>query len=66
MATASTLVYTVDGKRVYVERIEIRGNTKTRDEVIRREFDFGEGDAYNRALVDRAERHLKASAISRR
>src|SRR5262249_5973939 len=35
-------------------------NTKTRDEVIRREFEFGEGDAYNRALVDRAERRLKA------
>src|SRR5271169_3187745 len=55
------LVYTIDqGKRLYVERIEIRGNTKTHDEVIRREFDFGEGDAYNRALVDRGERHLKA------
>ena len=55
------VVYTIDlGKRLYVERIEIRGNTKTRDEVIRREFDFGEGDAYNRALVDRGERHLKA------
>ena len=45
------LVYTIDqGKRLYVERIEIHGNTKTRDAVIRREFDFGEGDAYNRAL----------------
>jgi outer membrane protein insertion porin family len=55
------VVYTIDqGKRVYVERIQIRGNTKTRDDVIRREFDFGEGDAYNRALVDRAERRLKA------
>lgn len=55
------LVYAIDqGKRVYVERIDIHGNAKTRDEVIRREFDFGEGDAYNRALVDRAERHLKA------
>jgi outer membrane protein insertion porin family len=47
------------GKRVYIERIQIHGNTKTRDEVIRREFDVGEGDAYNRALVDRGERHLK-------
>jgi outer membrane protein insertion porin family len=55
------LVYTIEeGKRLYVERIQIRGNTKTRDDVIRREFDFGEGDAYNRALVDRAERRLKA------
>jgi outer membrane protein insertion porin family len=55
------LVYTIDeGKRVYVERIEIHGNTKTHDDVIRRQFDIGEGDAYNRALVDRAERRLKA------
>ena len=55
------LVYTIEqGKRLYVERIEIHGNTKTHDDVIRREFDFGEGDAYNRALVDRAERRLKA------
>src|SRR5580698_6797400 len=55
------IVYTIDqGKRLYVERIEIHGNTKTRDAVIRREFEFGEGDAYNRALVDRGERHLKA------
>ena len=54
------LVYMVDdGKRLYVERIDIHGNTRTRDAVIRREFDFGEGDAYNRALTDRAERRLK-------
>jgi len=54
------LVYTIDrGKRLYVERVDIHGNTKTRDDVIRREFDFGEGDAYNRALVERAERRLK-------
>jgi outer membrane protein insertion porin family len=47
------------GRRSYVERIEIHGNTRTRDDVIRREFDFGEGDAYNRTLVDRAERRLR-------
>jgi outer membrane protein insertion porin family len=54
------LVYTiVDDRRVYVERIDIHGNIKTRDEVIRREFDLVEGDAYNRALIDRGERRLK-------
>ncbi|ACA15199.1 outer membrane protein assembly complex, YaeT protein [Methylobacterium sp. 4-46] len=47
-----------DGPRVYVERINVRGNTRTRDYVVRRELDFGEGDAYNRVLVDRAERRL--------
>jgi outer membrane protein insertion porin family len=48
-----------EGQRTYVERIEIHGNTRTRDYVIRREFDFGEGDAYNKTLIDRAERRLK-------
>ncbi|MGJ4941058.1 outer membrane protein assembly factor BamA [Bradyrhizobium sp. HKCCYLS1011] len=55
-----SIVFTVDeGPRTYIERITIRGNTRTRDYVIRREFDIAEGDAYNRALVDRAERRLK-------
>ncbi len=48
-----------EGARAYIERINIVGNTRTRDYVIRREFDIGEGDAYNRALIDRAERRLK-------
>lgn len=48
-----------EGPRVYIERVNIRGNTRTRDYVIRREFDISEGDAYNRALIDRAERRLK-------
>ncbi|HLZ06930.1 MAG TPA: outer membrane protein assembly factor BamA [Bradyrhizobium sp.] len=48
-----------EGQRAYIERIEIHGNSRTRDYVIRREFDFGEGDAYNKTLIDRAERRLK-------
>jgi outer membrane protein insertion porin family len=52
--------YVIDeGKRSYVERIEIHGNTRTRGYVIRREFDIAEGDAYNKTLIDRAERRLK-------
>jgi outer membrane protein insertion porin family len=47
------------GPRTYVERIDIHGNTRTRGYVIRREFDIAEGDAYNKALIDRAERRLK-------
>src|SRR4051794_12310594 len=55
-----TITFAVDeGPRTYIERINVRGNTRTRDYVIRREFDLSEGDAYNRALVDRAERRLK-------
>jgi outer membrane protein insertion porin family len=54
------VVFVVDeGQRAYIERINIRGNYRTRDYVIRREFDIGEGDPYNRALVDRAERRIK-------
>jgi outer membrane protein insertion porin family len=61
-----TLVYTVEqGPRVFIERINIRGNTKTRDYVIRREFDVGEGDAFNRFLIDRAERRLRALGFFR-
>jgi outer membrane protein insertion porin family len=53
------LTFTIDdGPKVYIERIEIIGNTRTRDYVIRREFDIGEGDPYNHALVERAERRL--------
>jgi len=55
-----SITYAIDeGPRTYIERINVRGNTRTRDYVIRREFDISEGDAYNRALVDRAERRLK-------
>lgn len=55
-----SIVFAIDeGPRTYIERINVRGNTRTRDFVIRREFDISEGDAYNRALVDRAERRLK-------
>lgn len=53
------ITYVIDeGPRVYVERINVRGNTRTRDYVVRRELDLGEGDAYNKVMVDRAERRL--------
>jgi outer membrane protein insertion porin family len=54
------VVFLVDeGTRAYIERINIRGNYRTRDYVIRREMDIAEGDPYNRALIDRAERRIK-------
>ncbi len=54
------LTYVVEeGPRVYIERINIRGNTRTLDRVIRREFDFAEGDAYNVVIIDRAKRRLE-------
>ncbi len=57
--TVDLLLLVEEGPHVYVERINIRGNTRTRDYVIRREFDLVEGDAFNRALIDRAERRLR-------
>ncbi|MFD1190561.1 MULTISPECIES: outer membrane protein assembly factor BamA [Phenylobacterium] len=49
-----------EGPRVYVERIDIVGNTQTLDYVIRREMNLVEGDAYNRALVDRSKNSIRA------
>ncbi len=56
--TVSIVFVLEEGPRVYVERIDVRGNTRTRDYVVRREFEISEGDAYNKVLVDRAERRL--------
>ncbi|MBN9670757.1 outer membrane protein assembly factor BamA [Roseibium aggregatum] len=57
--TISLIYYIEEGSRAYVERINIIGNDRTREYVIRREFDIAEGDAFNRALLDKAERRLK-------
>lgn len=55
-----SVVYTVDqGTKAYIERIEIRGNSRTRDFVIRREFDLSEGDAFNQVMVKRAKKRLE-------
>ncbi|ODT14729.1 MAG: outer membrane protein assembly factor BamA [Mesorhizobium sp. SCN 65-12] len=56
-----SVVYTIDqGAKAYIERIEIRGNDRTRDYVIRREFDVSEGDAFNQVLIQRAKKRLEA------
>lgn len=47
-----------EGKQVFVERIEISGNTKTRDKVIRREIALIEGDLYNSRLLARSRQNL--------
>ena len=46
------------GPRVYVERINIIGNVRTLDEVVRREFRLAEGDPYNAAKIKRSEQRL--------
>ncbi|CAH2599015.1 Outer membrane protein assembly factor BamA [Rhodovastum atsumiense] len=54
------LVFDVtEGPRVYVERIDITGNTRTMDKVIRREFRLAEGDAFNAALLRRSRQRLQ-------
>ena len=54
------LTYAVnEGQRVYVERIDISGNVRTLDEVIRREFRLAEGDAFNTALLRRSQQRLR-------
>jgi outer membrane protein insertion porin family len=65
--TANAKNHTVDvnfqvteGPRVYVERIDIVGNTRTIDPVIRRQLLVSEGDAYNRVLVDRSKTNVRA------
>jgi len=64
IARVISITYVVEqGPRVYIERIEITGNIRTRGYVIRREFRLSEGDAYNRLLVDAARRRLKRLGI---
>ena len=47
------------GIQVYVERIEVQGNTKTRDKVIRREIPLLEGDLYSAKKVKEANRRIR-------
>ncbi len=48
------------GQRAFIERIEIVGNTRSRDYIIRREFDLAEGDAFNQIMLRRAQKRLEA------
>ena len=58
-ATTVDVTFEIDeGPRVYVERIDIVGNTRTLDEVIRREFRLVEGDAFSTALIRRSRQRI--------
>ncbi len=58
------ITYVVDeGPRIYIERINVIGNTRTKDYVIRREFRLAEGDAFNALMVDRAKKRIQALGI---
>ena len=49
-----------EGPRIYVERIDITGNVRTLDKVVRREFRFVEGDAFNSARIRRSRQRLQS------
>ena len=52
-----------EGQKFYVERINITGNLKTHDKVIRREVELVEGDAFNLTKLDQTERNLKSLGL---
>ena len=57
-----TLTITLDvvqGPQVYIQRIDITGNTRTEDKVIRRELTVAEGDGYNQTRIDKSTTNLK-------
>ena len=58
--TIAVAFQVVEGPRIYVERIEITGNKKTKDFVIRREFRIAEGDAVNAFLIERGKKRVQA------
>ncbi|MDP2123905.1 MAG: outer membrane protein assembly factor BamA [Parvibaculum sp.] len=49
-----------EGPRVYVERINITGNSRTLDKVVRRQMRMSEGDAFNKVLLDKSEKNIRA------
>ncbi|MFN3820670.1 outer membrane protein assembly factor BamA [Blastomonas sp.] len=49
-----------EAARVYVERIDINGNTLTQDKIVRREFRLNEGDAFNSFLVKRSQNRINS------
>jgi outer membrane protein insertion porin family len=57
--TVDVKFFVNEGPRVYVERIDVVGNTQTLDRVIRREVQLVEGDAFNRVLLDRSRNLIR-------
>lgn len=58
--TVDLVFNVVEGPRVYIERIDVVGNTTTLDYVIRRELELVEGDAFNRILLDRSRNRVRS------
>lgn len=58
--TMSLTFNVAETPRVYVERIDVSGNTLTRDKVIRREFRLAEGDPFNSVRVKRSRDRIQS------
>ena len=56
---ATVTLNVVNGPRVWIQRIDITGNTRTEDRVIRRQLTVAEGDAYNQSRIDESTQNLK-------
>ncbi len=57
--TLSITLNVVNGPKVWIQRIDITGNTRTEDKVIRREMTVAEGDAYNQSRIDESTKNIK-------
>ncbi|MEO0032212.1 MAG: outer membrane protein assembly factor BamA [Pseudomonadota bacterium] len=58
--TMSVTFRIAEAPRVYVERVDVNGNTLTQDKVIRREFRLAEGDAFNSYQIKRSSNRIKS------
>ena len=57
-STVNVIYKIIKGPRIYVEKINIIGNSSTIDEVIRREIEIAEGDPYNRNLIEKSKDNI--------
>jgi outer membrane protein insertion porin family len=55
---ANITYYIGESRKVYINRINIKGNVRTSDKVIRREFRIAEGDPYNSTKIDRSDKRI--------
>jgi len=63
LETVNLSLFLEDKQKLFVERIEIRGNNQTLDRVIRREFDIVEGDSFNPLMLRKTEEELRATGF---
>jgi len=59
VSTVNVALEITEGRQAFISRIEITGNVRTRDKVIRRELQLVEGDVFNSSLVQRSRRNLQ-------